>query len=67
MDRAGALHLDPAAREVKKRAIACHRSQHDPLSAQSGDEAILPAAIVAHFLRDFEMFLLEPDSSEPAP
>ena len=57
-DRAGAVDLEPAARAAKRRALARHRSQHEPLSGQAGDEAILPPAFVAHFARDYETFLL---------
>jgi LmbE family N-acetylglucosaminyl deacetylase len=54
----GFLDLDPAARRAKARAVACHHSQHEPLSEQPGDEAILPPRLVEHFARPFEAFVL---------
>lgn len=53
------LELDEDVLQRKRRALACHRSQHTPLSAASGDEAILPAGILAHFTRSYETFLVE--------
>ncbi|HVB27279.1 MAG TPA: PIG-L family deacetylase, partial [Mycobacteriales bacterium] len=41
------LEVDTAA--LKRRALAAHRSQHTPLSPAVGDEAILPAHVLAHF------------------
>lgn len=54
------LHLDPAAREAKRAAVAAHVSQHQALSEWPGDEAILPPRVAAHFARDFETFLVSP-------
>jgi LmbE family N-acetylglucosaminyl deacetylase len=56
------LDLDPAAQRAKQRAIACHVSQHEPLSNRPGDEAILPPRLIAHFDRPFETFVVTSDS-----
>jgi LmbE family N-acetylglucosaminyl deacetylase len=64
--RLGILGLDPLAQQAKSRAVACHLSQHGPLSDRPGDEAILPPRLVAHFARSFETFVLASDS-ETAP
>ena len=53
----GRLELEPAAHAAKTRALACHASQHAPLSARPGDEAILPPGVLAHFTRPFECFV----------
>ena len=44
---------------AKRRALACYRSQHEPLSSCAGDEAVLPPRVLAHFLRPFEHFVVE--------
>ena len=54
----GVLELDPGARRAKRRAVACHASQHEPLSDHPGDEAILPPRLLAHFTRPFETFVV---------
>ncbi|WP_134740927.1 bifunctional PIG-L family deacetylase/class I SAM-dependent methyltransferase [Nocardioides sp. 503] len=54
------LDLDPAARSAKRRAMAAHRSQVAPLSAQAGDETLLGPDLLAHFVRPSEHFVLEP-------
>lgn len=59
----GVLTLGPDARSAKRRAIACHLTQHEPLSDQPGDEAILPLRLLEHFTRPFETFLV---ASDPA-
>ena len=66
-EQAGAVDLDAPARAAKRRAIARHRSQHEPLSAHPGDEAILPTTFLAHFERTYETFLIDPFPSEPFP
>ena len=58
VDAIGFLDLDPAARRAKARAVACHRSQHEPLSDRPGDEAILPPRLLEHFARPFETFVV---------
>jgi LmbE family N-acetylglucosaminyl deacetylase len=54
-----ALPLRPEGRGLKRTAIAAHRSQVAPLSAEPGDEVLLTAAMLAHFDRDFEVFVEE--------
>ncbi|WP_375485575.1 PIG-L deacetylase family protein [uncultured Jatrophihabitans sp.] len=60
------VDLDAAAHDTKADALACHVSQHRPLSAEPGDEAILPPEIVAHFARTFECFVVG-DAAPAAP
>jgi LmbE family N-acetylglucosaminyl deacetylase len=52
------LPLDPANGAAKQAALTCHRSQHSPLSAAAGDEAILAPEMLEHFTRDFEVFVV---------
>lgn len=54
------LDLEPAACNAKRAALDEYASQHAPLSAQPGDEAILPAQVTAHFERSFETFVVAP-------
>lgn len=56
-----ALELDTVAQEAKDRALACHVSQHTPLSDTPGDEAILPPRLLAHFTRPVEVFVVSPE------
>jgi LmbE family N-acetylglucosaminyl deacetylase len=60
--------LTERQRAAKAAALDCHRSQHAPLSAAPGDEAILPPHVVAHFRRDFECYVVpgEPPDNAPA-
>jgi LmbE family N-acetylglucosaminyl deacetylase len=51
------LDLDANTRRIKQRALGEHHSQTEPLSGLAGDEAILPAHIVEHFTRPFEIFV----------
>jgi LmbE family N-acetylglucosaminyl deacetylase/SAM-dependent methyltransferase len=62
------LDLSNADIEAKTTAIACHLSQTADLSSSPGDEAILPADILAHFSRPFEVFIRTQDApaSDPA-
>jgi LmbE family N-acetylglucosaminyl deacetylase len=53
------LELEPDVRVAKQAAIACHRSQNQPLSDLDGDEAILSESFLAHFRRPYETFLLD--------
>lgn len=52
------LPLGSAAAAAKVRAMAVHVSQVEPLSAAPGDEALLSQAVLAHFERSFESFVL---------
>jgi len=51
--------LDESAAKRKAAALDCHVSQHTPLSAAAGDEAILPPNVLAHFRRDSEAFVVD--------
>lgn len=62
--RARALRLDRDEADGKRRAIACHTTQIEPLSAQQGDEALLHAGMRSHFERDVEIFLVEREDGE---
>jgi LmbE family N-acetylglucosaminyl deacetylase len=53
------VRLDGAALQAKAAAIECHVSQHQPLSAGGTDEPILDAAMLEHFRRDTEIFVVE--------
>jgi LmbE family N-acetylglucosaminyl deacetylase len=55
-DAALALPLPAATRARKRRAMAIHRSQVEPLSPAPGDEAMLGEHVLAHFRRDVEVF-----------
>jgi LmbE family N-acetylglucosaminyl deacetylase len=56
-DRAARIDLPDSALERKRRAIACHASQINPLGEQPQDAAILPPEELEHFTRDFETVL----------
>lgn len=58
-DRGTSLRLTPGESSIKAHALRTHVSQLHPLSDAPGDEAIVPAAMQAHFLRDTELFLAE--------
>ncbi len=47
--------LDPADRCVRAEALARFASQVEPLSPRPGDEAVLPAQVLAHFDRDCDV------------
>jgi LmbE family N-acetylglucosaminyl deacetylase len=49
--------LTPAARRLKRRALALHRSQTRPLSDQPGDETLLGPGFLDHFDRAHEVFV----------
>jgi LmbE family N-acetylglucosaminyl deacetylase/SAM-dependent methyltransferase len=53
------LDLPVGPRWVKQVALACYRSQHEPLSDRAGDDVVLPEHVLAHFRRTFESFVLE--------
>ncbi|HST47397.1 PIG-L family deacetylase [Jatrophihabitans sp.] len=57
--------LDPVDRQARTQALAAYRSQVEPLSVASGDEAVLPPAVLAHADRDREL-LLDPGSHAAA-
>lgn len=56
-DRLRAVRLGAPAVAAKTAAIACHASQHQPLSPAGGDEPILHDGMLAHFRRDCEIFV----------
>ncbi|MGN6634119.1 MAG: PIG-L family deacetylase [Oryzihumus sp.] len=58
------LPLDAAVRDRKRKALAAHRSQTQPLSDLPGDEALLAPGFIAHFDRPHELFVA---SSPPGP
>jgi LmbE family N-acetylglucosaminyl deacetylase/SAM-dependent methyltransferase len=59
------VRLDAAARRRKDTALACHRSQYLPLSAERGDEPVLPPHVLAHFERDVEYVLVDAAATHP--
>jgi len=54
------VDIDADALSTKQAALACHRSQHPPLSTLAGDEALLSETFLAHFRRTYEAFVVEP-------
>lgn len=52
--------LDVAAATAKQCAIACHRSQVEPLSPAPGDEALLAPHVLAHFEHPLELYVEQP-------
>ena len=52
--------LDDPARVRKERALACYRSQTEPLGPAPEDAAVVPPSVLAHFRRPFEVLLVEP-------
>lgn len=54
-ERARRIDLSPATCAAKRAAIAAYRSQIAPLSDAPGDEALLPEAVLARFVRPFEV------------
>jgi LmbE family N-acetylglucosaminyl deacetylase/SAM-dependent methyltransferase len=60
------LRLDDDETSRKRRAIACHSTQIEPLSSQPGDEVLIHAEMRSHFEREVEIFLLEEESTNPA-
>ncbi|OWY28828.1 PIG-L deacetylase family protein [Herbaspirillum robiniae] len=53
--RARRLALTPAAEQKKRLAMQCHRSQ---ISEDEGRTPVLPANVLAHFVRPHEVFFL---------
>ena len=57
-NRIGRIPLTPAARAAKLAALHAYESQHSPLSPARGDEAVLVPAVLSHFSRDCEAFVV---------
>nr|WP_198981215.1 PIG-L family deacetylase [Herbaspirillum sp. ASV7] len=53
--RAHCLPLTPAVEQRKRRALQCYRSQ---IGADEGRSPVLPAHVLAHFVRPYEVFFL---------
>jgi LmbE family N-acetylglucosaminyl deacetylase len=64
--RARILPLDGPAQAAKANAIACYVSQHSPLSERPGDEAIVSPAMLAHFDRPWETYIVRAPAERPA-
>jgi LmbE family N-acetylglucosaminyl deacetylase len=61
------LLLNPSAIDAKARAMRAHVSQVRPLSPEPGDEAVLGDAMLAHFHRNYEVFVVdEPTTADNA-
>ncbi|SHF71665.1 N-acetylglucosaminyl deacetylase, LmbE family [Jatrophihabitans endophyticus] len=61
------VSLHDTDRAAKRAALACHTSQHSPLSDEPGDEALLPPSLVGAAERDGEVFVVGPaQGTEPA-
>ena len=58
-DRALAVPLSEDELTHKAAALRAHSSQVEALSSGTGDEAIVPPRLLAHFTRDREIFLSE--------
>ncbi len=54
------LRLSESERAAKRRAIAAHRSQVEPLSPDPGDEPVVPEHVLAHFAGGEEILLEQP-------
>lgn len=54
------FHLDEPAGWAKKRAMAEHATQVQPLSPLPGDETLLSAQFLEHFARGYEVFAWTP-------
>ncbi|TWC69953.1 PIG-L deacetylase family protein [Herbaspirillum sp. SJZ099] len=53
--RARSLHLTPSAERSKRLAMQCYRSQ---IAEDEGRMPVLPANVLAHFVRPYEVFFL---------
>lgn len=51
------LPLSEDERALKATALACHATQVEPLSDETGDEVLLHPAFLAHFAHEREIFL----------
>ncbi|RFA21123.1 bifunctional PIG-L family deacetylase/class I SAM-dependent methyltransferase [Subtercola boreus] len=60
-----ALYPTPEALAAKRRALAAHRSQVEPLSPAAGDEALLNPTFLQHFDRAQEVYIV--NTPQPAP
>lgn len=58
--------LTDAGRQAKRRAIASHVSQVEPLGPAPSDAAVLTASFLSNFDRDREVFLLAQPDPHPA-
>ncbi|GII99950.1 LmbE family N-acetylglucosaminyl deacetylase [Sediminihabitans luteus] len=58
-DRLLALRLGVEEADLKRRALAAHRTQVEPLSDRPGDEPVLHAGMLEHFARDVELFVAD--------
>lgn len=56
-ERARILPLPRRIGDRKRRALAAHVSQLEPLSADPGDERVLEPEVLEHFARDRELYL----------
>lgn len=65
-ERCRVLQLDEACLAAKRAALDEHASQHRPLSPQPGDEEILTAAMLTHFERTVECFVMPPPAASGA-
>lgn len=54
-DRARSLHLTPSVEQNKRLAMRCYRSQ---IGEDEGRTPVLPANVLAHFVRPYEVFFL---------
>ncbi len=54
------LEIEASAIAAKDAAIAAYRSQHEQLSADPADGPVLDEAMLQHFRRPFEIFVVEP-------
>ncbi|WP_265522867.1 PIG-L family deacetylase [Oerskovia flava] len=61
------LDLGADERAAKARAVAAHRSQHEPLSPAPGDEPVVGREMLRHFERDAELFVVPDDASGTPP
>lgn len=60
-----AIHrLSAAEHSAKQSGISCHVSQVRRLSDEPGDTPILPAHVLDHFDRDFEVVILDPTPTD---
>lgn len=60
----GRVELGADTRAVKRRAMAHHVSQVEPLGDRPGDETLLSAAFLANFERSSELFLVSAGASD---
>jgi LmbE family N-acetylglucosaminyl deacetylase len=61
------VRLPRAILALKAGALACHASQHQALSGEEGDEALLTEGMLEHFRRDYEIFVTDGPSGARAP